>query len=349
MFTNESIVLRDYFFNRSEVTETKELKLLYNHLQLVKLLPMHITYRKYEYIKKEIKLPLHIPFSVVERNIFQKSSVRFIINKLRVTVNIYDEKTKEDLMNQLIHVIRFLVSLSKIKITKLVLNYYLFDDKKVLENNYPRSSLERNEINSGYCQGDDITTITIYRKEELIKVTIHELIHALKYDHPKDSLDIINYYRKKYNITSNIINTHEAYTEICANIINCFLISQKVRRSQYNLFLLLIALEREFCKFQCEKIMYLSDLSKKEIDINENTNVLSYFIIRCELYQKLTQFLKFCRIHNQDYIQLYKKDEWYKLLKKKSLIKPNNKRFNNIDEQGMIFNTMRMSLNELLI
>ena len=56
MFTNESIVLRDYFFNRSEVTETKELKLLYNHLQLVKLLPMHITYRKYEYIKKEIKL-----------------------------------------------------------------------------------------------------------------------------------------------------------------------------------------------------------------------------------------------------------------------------------------------------
>ena len=87
---------------------------------------------------------------------------------------------------------------------------------------------------------------------------IHELIHALCIDEFNDSPDIINHYQNKYQISSDRINTNEAYTEIWANLINCFWISQKVKKKPYDLFKTLIALEKEHCIFQTSKIFYLT-------------------------------------------------------------------------------------------
>ena len=347
MFTEESIILREHFFSKSEVSDTNELKLLYDYLRKIKLSPINITYSKYDIPYKSFGLFLsNIPFSINQEEIISKSSVRFTMKNTKVILNVYSDKNKKQLMNELISIIRFMGSLSKIRLSKLTLNLYLFSNKKVLEKASSKKTLNRNEINSGYCQLGDETDIVIYREEELIKVTIHELIHAFRYDNIKDSQEIIKYYQKKYNISSDKINSNEAYTEIWANIINCFIISQRVKRSQYNLFLILIALEREFCNYQSEKIFDLTNLSKEKIDINEKTNVLSYFIIRCELYQKLTQFLKFCRLYNKNYIQLYNKNKWYNLLKKNKLLKM-NKKWNKINHNFLI-NTMRMSLNEII-
>ena len=64
--------------------------------------------------------------------------------------------------------------------------------------------LGKGEVNSGSCQIGDTTFINIYRIEELIKVTIHELIHAFRYDNFRDSPQIIRHYQKKYNIFLNI-------------------------------------------------------------------------------------------------------------------------------------------------
>ena len=135
------------------------------------------------------------------------------------------------------------------------------------------------------------------------------MIHALELDYYKDNIQIINYYQKKYNISSEIINTNEAYTEIWANIINCYLISQKTGRNQYNLFLILIALEKEFAIFQAHKVFYLTKLNEKKIDINKHTNVLAYYIIRSEIYNRLSPFLKFCNKHNDNYIKLREEKE----------------------------------------
>ena len=66
----------------------------------------------------------------------------------------------------------------------------------------------------------------IWRKEEIIKVTIHELFHLFNCDSKTiDTQSIIKLYQERYNINSTVINTFEAYTEIWANIINCFLLS----------------------------------------------------------------------------------------------------------------------------
>ena len=59
-------------------------------------------------------------------------------------------------------------------------------------------------------------TIDIWRIEEIMKVTIHELYHLFHCDKSmNDDYNIINFYHKRYNINSERVNTFEAYTEIC--------------------------------------------------------------------------------------------------------------------------------------
>ena len=94
--------------------------------------------------------------------------------------------------------------------------------------------------------------------------------------------------------------------------------------------------------------MVLTGLSDKTIDINQETNVLSYFIIRCEIYEKLTQFLKFCRLSNKNYIKLNKK-KWISFLKKNPILQKKKRIFNKVDKDSFMWNTMRMTLNEIYI
>jgi len=343
MFTEESILLREYFYQQINVKETKELKDLYQHFTEVKVLPAHVTYRRSNKVKRQVKINLSLPFS--KENNFQKTLVKFQFNHIKVKLHVYSDEISPQFINEIIYLVRFVGSLSKSKVSHLTLNYYLFDNQKKING----ETFGRNEINSGYCQHGQNTTITIYRKEEVFKVTIHELIHAFGYERADDNSEIIKHYQKKYNITSNKINTYEAYTEIWANLINCFLISQKVNRSKYNVFLILIALEKTFCNFQSQKVIEMTGLTDKTIDINQETNVLAYFIIRCEIYEKLTQFLKFCRLSNKNYIQLNKKKEWFEFLKKNNKIKKNHILFDPIYGDNFIWNTMRMTLNEIFI
>ena len=117
-----------------------------------------------------------------------------------------------------------------------------------------KSTFTKNEINSGFCRnGIFESSITIYRKEEIVKVLLHELIHALQYDYRDDPQEVVEFYQEKYNISSEKVNSY-AYTEIWANLLNCFLISQFHNRNQKSMFYALIYLESNFCELQ--KIKY---------------------------------------------------------------------------------------------
>ena len=75
------------------------------------------------------------------------------------------------------------------------------------------------------------------------------------------------------------------------------------------MFYALIRLGSDFCELQKDKVFYKSKLSEKTIDINQQTNVLAYFIIRCELYQRrIIQWISWnTRINNENYIKITKK------------------------------------------
>jgi len=121
------------------------------------------------------------------------------------------------------------------------------------------------------------------------------------------------------------------------------------------MFYVLIRLEADFCEVQKDKVFFKSKLSEKLIDINQQTNVLAYFIIRCELYQEelFNEFLKFCRMNNENYVKMTKKEDFFKKVllnkKKNKFLKKNNRRFNNVNNKKHYFKNMRMSINELNI
>ena len=352
MFSKDSIFLRDYFFPRITLNDSKVIKDLYKHLQSIQKLPVNITSFKESRLKNKVTIDTNFGAQTIVKQSysFKKSTIHFTLEKLKCSINVFhdSEGSKRKLIDTIIQLVQFVGSLSSIEISKLILNLYLVDEKKKV--NSKMDQLGKEEVNSGSCQRGETSIITVYRNEELIKVTIHELIHAFQYDDFLDTHQIIKHYQKKYKISSQEINTNEAYTEIWANIINCFLLSQRVGRNKYNLFLILIALEKAFSLFQAQNVFYLTKLNgRKTIDINKESNILSYFIIRSELYERITPFLRFCKTQNKDYIKLNKEEKWFDFLKKNRKIKKNNSRFYTMNKNNDLFTTMRMSLNEIAI
>lgn len=344
-FTNDSIYLRNQITPSVNVKETNELKLLYNHLDKVKIKDFKKYYQSTN-VKQEKLIQAFTKSHMIHKSEKLKNTMKIKLkdNDFRITINIHSNEKNDLFIHEIIHVIKYVCSLSASPIKDLTINYYLLDLKKIFQMN---EYLDVDEINSGACKYNSKTssTIYIYRKEEILKVTIHELFHALRYDYTCgiDPEKIIKYYRKKYNITSEKINTNEAYTEIWANIINCFLLSQKMKRNQYHAFIYMIHLEKEFVLYQCNKISSFYNIPIKEQDLNKHTNVLSYFFIRCELFNKLTGFLKFCRLNNTKYVKLKNKNKWYEHLKKNKKLSFQSKPLKN----DYIDITTRMSLNEL--
>jgi hypothetical protein len=350
--TEQSIELRDYLFKDIKISSSKELKDLYSKLNSIYIQKLRIKY----YHVKENKTVVINKAKYVPENISNKTYVMDHITigleneKIQIVINIYSDKEVNKFINILVSTIEFLCSIAPFSIKKMKLNYYLIDSKKEIKSSN-KYTLTKNEVNSGFCNdGFFESDITIYRIEEVIKVTIHELIHALNFDYRNDSDKIINHYKKRYNINSEKINTYEAYTEFWANILNCYLISKRSKRSNYEVFITLIAIEKSFAILQSDKVFYITNLSSETIDINQKTNVLAYYIIKCELFKKLNSVLKFCNLHNINYVKMDNIENWYMFIKQHlPKVEKNNRRFNNMNKTKNIYKTMRMTINELSI
>ena len=264
MFTEDSIILRNKFLPLLTLKNSIELQSIYDFFKSVNIHPIIMKSIDTQDVEKtEINVSRGSGADTIIKKtyLFAKTSFHFKLKKCNITIHLFSEHTNKPLIHELAKIVQYVFSLSSNDLSHLILNIYLIDQKKT--NTPGMKKLGRNEINSGMCQRGQVTTITIYREEELIKVLIHELIHGFQYDDYEDTNKIIKHYHKKYNISSQRINTNEAFTEIWANLINSYLISQKPGRNNYQLFLILIALEKEFTKYQAEKVMFLTDLDGK--------------------------------------------------------------------------------------
>ena len=200
-------------------------------------------------------------------------------------------------------------------------------------------------MNGGACRFDpDECSITVWRKEEVLKVSIHELIHGYSYDYKQDTSEIIKHYQHKYGITSPKMNTFEAYTEIWAELIHCYLLSRFYKTinkglNMYDLFIANVGIEMKFSQLQATKVLTLLDKNK---DMNKETNVCAYYIIKTELYEDLQNFLQYCMRFNKDIIKLLDTSKYFEYLKK--LRKVNKKRYK---VNSYLQNTTRMTCLEI--
>ena len=200
---------------------------------------------------------------------------------------------------QMLSIIKLLKTLFKRNnIQKII--YFETDEKK----KFPKSQnipLGPNEVNSGltfldpHVNGD----IILYRKEEVIKVLIHELIHSNLID---EKIIFSNHINASFNnlfCTDYKILLNEAFTETLATIINIFyinIINNLQKRELNGMF----NNELKYSKYICAKILRyynidkISDVIKNnnicKLKFPQKTNVFSYYILKNILLTKHLDF-----------------------------------------------------------
>ena len=213
--------------------------------------------------------------------------------KIMIVSNKYEESSLIEILS-----ILDLFDLITNKENNYYINIYMSKLKKVINNNI--DYLNGDNINSGSTLPGYF--ITIWRKEEVNKVLIHELVHYLK-------IDMINY-QYKFNILYKDINfkdhkcnPNEAYTEFIAILIFTFWTFKKkgLENNKLNKYIknrLLIELGWSY--FQIGKILNFfkcynsyEDLFKSNCIFNQKTNVLSYFILKTYLLKNLKNSIEY--------------------------------------------------------
>ena len=329
MLTNDSKKIIKFITNNHKHVSRgfKELHDLFKHLKTID--------NSHDYIVSNVKKQPYLQSPFISHELSMKANslknnhyTILTIHQSKIHVNVYyDDLDIIKFREIILPIISYVAHLIKKVDDEYNINYYLLDDKKLIDNDLD-NGLKHKHLNSGSAGAN---TINIWRKEEVIKVTIHELFHLFDCDGSRDDPpDIIQLYQKRYNITSHNINVFESYTEIWANIINCFFLSG----GDYKRFINYLSIEKYWCNFQSQKILFINKDIK---DINHHTNVLAYFVIRAEIYNNLKKFIKLFGKEICCNNKLY-----FTFLKENKVINKNDN-IKKIGKKNYIYKNLRMS------
>jgi hypothetical protein len=167
--------------------------------------------------------------------------------------------------------------------------------------------------------------IVVFRKEEWFKVFMHETFHNFGLDFSDmNNNDVNNCILGIFKVNSQV-NLYESYTEFWAEIMNalfCSFIGLK-DKNNINEFLsnaeFFINFERTYSFFQLIKTLSFMGLTYNDLYsankrsallrntlYKENTNVLSYYIIKTVLLNSYQSFLLWCNTNNSSLLQFKK-------------------------------------------
>jgi len=185
-------------------------------------------------------------------------------------------------------VISYILSLFSVK---NVINIHLIEleDKKFFNNKYTAL-----HVNSGFTlYYNSKIDIFVYRKEESVKVLIHELLHSIHLSGTyKNNKKLVNYYNNLYNVNIKTINIDEIYIELWARLLNCFICSKYSENHNYNTFNKYVSIEKKISEIQSYKICnYINN--NKNIDINKYTHIVEYYLAVNQLLYNINEFLKY--------------------------------------------------------
>ena len=164
--------------------------------------------------------------------------------------------------------------------------------------------------------------ILVYRKEEWFKVFIHETIHNFGLDFSDmNTKECTRILLQLFPVNSNV-NLFESYTECWAELMNTMFCSfnHLDNKLDIDIFInnavMLLDIERAHSVFQMVKVLDFmgltySDLYSKKSEARdqlykENTNVLSYYVVKTILLMNYPLFLGWCKLRNEPMIQFTK-------------------------------------------
>jgi hypothetical protein len=344
MLTKDCLDIINRFLGEYNIKNTKNLKILYNLFED----NYDDNIVKYNIINKNVNDEIKINNPFISNNIINDikklkkyTYVNFKLYNNNIKLYIYhNEENLDSFINKILIYIKFMYKISNYK-NDLIIKYYLTNSKKKVKKDKNRNHIfTTDEINTG---SSSIKEINIWRKEEVLKTTIHELIHYMNLDYRNDTDDIIKYYKINYKCSSDIMNTFESYTDFWAIIINIYLCS-KLLNNPFKFFKSMLEIEIAFTIYQCQKILYLSR-NKKEtlVDFNKYTNIISYYFIKYSLYESIGKsnkcIINYILKNNINLFTIKDLNNYFNYLKKLKIINNNNRRFNK-----SIIESMRMSV-----
>lgn len=264
----------------------------------------------------------------IKKLLFSKTlTYQFKSNK--ITITIYDYNNNNDSKNLLLvkkiaTVFFIFANLKDDNPKHLKISLYLTKNEKKL--NYQKDSIGVDEVNSGcsiFENIDGIGEIFIWRKEEIFKVFIHELIHSLGFDFKDYPKNLKTQLKNQLNIKNDIeIKLFETYVETWACILNVVFKSYFNNQINVNNN---FQKEIQFSMEQVAKILNFYDykcflncsipLLKSKIknktknnEFKQDTSVLSYYILKSALLYNFNRFIQFCTFHNHKLFIFQKKN-----------------------------------------
>lgn len=158
------------------------------------------------------------------------------------------------------------------------------------------------------------TEIHVFREEEWFKVFIHESFHCLGFDFshiPEFCEKSKSMILDVFNVRSDV-NLFETWCEMWGELFNIIIYVTIHNKGKPVSFLLnkvryYLKYEQLFSVFQCVKVLHHQELNYEDIisqskitnQYNENTNVLSYYIIKSILLFFIDDFFIFMKNSNE--------------------------------------------------
>ena len=249
---------------------------------------------------KFISCELQIEFES-KRYIKKKFIVSY--NDIRFTLIIYyKSKPSESKLKHLCSLVVFMKMHSGKDINVNVTLFFIDIAKKI--SNGKKKILGPNNVNSGYSEimSNNSSNVCVFRIEEMEKVLVHEMVHALKLD--KGHISVPDTFFNIFNISPKTeILLNEAYTEILALILLLVLKSKK-----YNELLKNIEKEQKHTAKQVAKILKYYNFNSIEEFIRpydnldrykQNTSIFSYYFVKGGLLDSFPTNIELFSVDNK--------------------------------------------------
>jgi hypothetical protein len=174
----------------------------------------------------------------------------------------------------------------------------------------PIKVVNSDNINSGYTINHK--EVVIYRKEELLKVFIHECFHMFCLDFSTHDIDYKPMFQPLFPIKSDFL-IFESLCEFWARTINVALVSYKFTYKEFERsFMINLNIERVFSMLQLNN--YLSSFKMKYEDLlkennySETTNGFCYYVLTPILLYNYQSTMNWFIEHNETLLQFSKNE-----------------------------------------
>jgi hypothetical protein len=318
-----------------------DIKKIHTSMDITK--PKNFNYNNFPQVIRDHIDELSLSEITYHFSLFNRDcKVIFIVEDPNVELKI---KTYNKFIDSIVMWLYILNLYSSKQCANSIVIYFYFTS---LEKQLPKTKihiLDEQHVNTAFtttCPKN--SEIVIFRHEEWFKVFIHETFHNFGLDFSDMNNNECHHFLLNIFKVKSDVNVYEAYTEFWAEIINCLFCSFHMLKDKNNEkeFLsnaeFFINFERNYNLFQLVKILNFMGLRYQDLYLNnlqsetlrktlykENTNVLSYYVIKTVLLNNYPDFLLWCEKNNLSLIAFKKT-----IINQKNFCKFIEKKYNSV-------------------